>query len=154
LGGANQHGTATLTLGEKTATANQLLDEIDISFAGTNGHAIINFGADQDSTTASTIQQVMIKGFRVGVDELNFGNLLKVGTSGVTLDSFTGGAIGHFNTTTSATTTTPTPVADVLVGGNNNATYLAYDHDGIGVSAIVVLDGVSVSSYKSSVGLS
>jgi hypothetical protein len=154
LGSANQQGTASLTLGDQTAVANQLLDEIDISFTGTNGHAIINFGADQDATTAATIQRVMIKGFRLGVDELNFGDLLMVGTTGVTLDSFTGGAIGHFNTTTpSSTTSTPAPVADVLVGGNNNATYLAYDYDGTGVSAIIVLDGVAASAYKTANGL-
>ena len=124
---------------------------------GSEGHAIINFGADQDATTASTIQQVLVKGFRAGVDELHFGNLHQVATSGVTLDSFTGGAIGHFNTTTSgstASTTTPTPVADVFVGGNDHATYLAYDYDGVGISAIIVLDGVAASAYKTANGLS
>lgn len=152
LGGASQHGTATLTLGEQSAAANQLLDEVDISFSGSAGKAIINFGADQDSTTVSTIQQVLIKGFRLGVDELNFGGLAEVATTGVTLESFIGGAIGHFNTTT-GTTTTPQPVADVYVGGNTHATYLAYDYDGTGISAIVVLDGISASDYKTANGL-
>jgi hypothetical protein len=41
----------------------------------------------------------------------------------------------------------------VLVGGNNNATYLAYDYDGTGVSAIIVLDGVAASAYKTANGL-
>ena len=86
----------------------------------------------------------------MGVDDLHFGDLLMVGTTGVTLASFTGGAIGHFNMTTSTTTgtTSPTPVADVLVGGNNSATYLAYDYDGTGISAIVVLDGVAASAFR------
>ncbi len=73
-------------------------------------------------------------------------------TTGLTLESFIGGAIGHFNTTT-GTTTTPQPVADVYVGGNTHATYLAYDYDGTGISAIVVLDGISASDYKTANGL-
>lgn len=152
LGGADQHGTANLTLGEKTAAANQLLDEIDISFSGSSGKAIINFGVDQDGTSSSAIQQVLVTGFRLGVDELNFSGLSKVATTGVTLDSFIGGAIGHFNTATGATTT-PQPVADVFIGGNANATYIAYDYDGTGISAIVVLEGVSASDYKTANGL-
>jgi hypothetical protein len=44
-------------------------------------------------------------------------------------------------------------VADVLIGGNDSATYLAYDHDGTGISAIITLDGVSASAYKTANGL-
>ncbi len=155
LGGANQHGITTLNLGEKTAAANQLLDEVDISFTDSSGKAVINFGADQDATSAATLQKVFIKGFRLGIDEVNFSGLLKVATTGVTLDSFTSSAIGHFNTSTASTTgtSTATPVADMLIGGNDRATYIAYDYDGVGISAIAILDGISASSYKASVGL-
>jgi hypothetical protein len=153
LGGANQHGMTKITLGEKTATANQLLDEINIAFEGSSGKSIIQFGADQDIKTDAEIQRVLIKGFRLGHDELNFDGLANVATTARTLDGFISSAISHFNTSTPTGTVTPPLVADVLVGGNDQSTYLAYDHDGTGISAIIVLDGVSASQYKTANGM-
>ncbi len=153
LGGDGESGLTTLTLGETGSTANQLLDQIDISFTDTSGKAVLNFAADQDSVTGSSIQQVLVTGFRIGDDELNFGGLSLVSTSAKTLESFISNALSNFNTTTSSGTTTATPVAEVFIGGNDTATYLAYDHDGTGISAIIVLDGVSASAYKTANGL-
>ena len=51
------------------------------------------------------------------------------------------------------TTSTQVKVADVFVGGNDSVTYLAYDHDGTGISAIITLDGVSASQYKTANGM-
>ncbi len=153
LGGANQHGMTKITLGEKTATANQLLDEINIAFEGSSGKSIIQFGADQDIKTDAEIQRVLIKGFRLGHDELNFDGLANIATTARTLDGFISSAISHFNTSTPTGTVTPPLVADVLVGGNDQSTYLAYDHDGTGISAIIVLDGVSASQYKTANGM-
>jgi hypothetical protein len=153
LGGDGESGLTTLTLGETGSTANQLLDQIDISFTDTSGKAVLNFAADQDSVTGSSIQQVLVTGFRIGEDELNFGGLSLVSTSAKTLESFISSALSNFNTTTSSGTTTTTPVAEVFIGGNDTATYFAYDHDGTGISAIIVLDDVSASAYKTANGL-
>ena len=153
LGGDGESGVTTLTLGETASAANQLLDQIDISFTGTSGKAILNFAADQDSVTASGIQQVLVTGFRIGEDELNFGGLSLVSTSAKTLDSFISSALSNFNTATTSGTTTAPPVAEVFIGGNDTATYLAYDYDGTGISAIIVLDDVSASAYKTANGL-
>lgn len=152
LGGSGDAGVASLTLGEKTSAANQLLDQVDISFSGSSGKAIVNFGADQDSMTSSAIQQVLVKGFRIDQDELNFGTLSKVATTAKTLDGFISAAVDNFNTTAGGTTTSQ-PVAEVFIGGNDSQTYLAYDYDGSGISAIIVLDGVSASAYKTHNGL-
>ena len=155
LGGADQLGVAKLTLGEKSASANQLLDEIDISFTGLNGKSIIEFGADQDIKTEAEIQRVLIKGFRLGQDELNFDGLAKVASTAKTFDGFLLSTMSHFNTASaSGTTSAQTKVADVFVGGNDSATYLAYDYDGTGISAIITLDGVSASQYKTANGMS
>ncbi|MCE2832725.1 MAG: hypothetical protein LW709_12050 [Oxalobacteraceae bacterium] len=48
---------------------------------------------------------------------------------------------------------TQVKVADVFVGGNDSVTYLAYDHDGTGISAIITLDGVAASQYKTANGM-
>ncbi len=152
LGGSGEAGIASLTLGEKTSAANQLVDQVDIAFSGSSGKAIVNFGADQDSMTASALQQVLVKGFRIDQDELNFGTLSKVVTTAKTLDGFISAAIDNFNTTSSGTTSSQ-PVAEVFIGGNDSQTYLAYDYDGTGISAIIVLDGVSASAYKTHNGL-
>ncbi len=154
LGNAGHAGTTTLVLGEKASAANQLLDGVDISFSGSTGKAIIEFGADQDATTETAIQQVLIKGFRIGHDELHFDGLASVATTARTLDGFINSAMNHFNTgAVVGTTSTQFKVADVFVGGNDNVTYLAYDHDGTGISAIITLDGVSASQYKTANGM-
>jgi hypothetical protein len=154
LGNAGHYGTTTLILGEKTSAVNQLLDAVDISFSGSTGKAIIEFGADQDTTTDTAIQQVLIKGFRLGHDELHFDGLANVATTAKTLDGFINSAMNHFNTgAVIGTTSTQVKVADVFVGGNDSVTYLAYDHDGTGISAIITLDGVSASQYKTANGM-
>ena len=154
LGNAGHEGTTTLILGEKTSAVNQLLDAVDISFSGSAGKAIIEFGADQDTTTDTAIQQVLIKGFRLGHDELHFDGLANVATTAKTLDGFINSAMNHFNTgAVIGTTSTQVKVADVFVGGNDSVTYLAYDHDGTGISAIITLDGVSASQYKTANGM-
>jgi len=154
LGNEGHAGLTTLSLGEKSSTTNQLLDAIDISFSGTLGKAVVEFGVDQDSTTEAAIQRVLIKGFRLGQDELHFEGLAGVSTTARTLDSFVNFAMNHFNTgIATGTPSTQFTVADVLVGGNESTTYLAYDHDGTGISAIITLEGVSASAYKTANGL-
>ncbi|NDC07916.1 MAG: hypothetical protein EBZ75_01025, partial [Oxalobacteraceae bacterium] len=101
------------------------------------------------------IQRVLIKGFRLGQDELNFDGLAKVASTAKTFDGFLLSTMNHFNTASaSGTTSAQTKVADVFVGGNDSATYLAYDYDGTGISAIITLDGVSASQYKTANGMS
>jgi hypothetical protein len=154
LGDADHSGTTTLTLGDKVSAANQLLDDIDISFSGSNGKAIIEFGADQDSVTGTAIQRVSIKGFRLGHDELHFDGLAGVATTATTLDGFVNSAINRFNTgQVTGTTSSLNTVANVLIGGSDSTTYLAYDHDGTGISAIIMLEGISASAYKTANGL-
>ncbi|MFN5354018.1 MAG: hypothetical protein ACK5BB_08525 [Burkholderiaceae bacterium] len=154
LGDTDHAGTTTLTLGDKASAVNQLLDNIDISFTGANGKAIIEFGADQDSLTDAAVQRVLIKGFRLGHDELHFDGLAGVATTARTLDGFVNSAINHFNTgQVTGTTSSLNTVADVLIGGNDSTTYLAYDHDGTGISAIILLEGISASAYKTANGL-
>jgi hypothetical protein len=154
LGDADHAGTTTLTLGDKASAVNQLLDNIDIGFTGANGKAIIEFGADQDSLTDAAVQRVLIKGFRLGHDELHFDGLAGVATTARTLDGFVNSAINHFNTgQVTGTTSSLNTVADVLIGGNDSTTYLAYDHDGRGISAIIMLEGISASAYKTANGL-
>ncbi|MFM8462711.1 MAG: hypothetical protein ACKOA0_01200, partial [Burkholderiaceae bacterium] len=154
LGNEGHAGLTTLSLGEKSSTTNQLLDAIDIGFSGTLGKAVVEFGVDQDSTTEAAIQRVLIKGFRLGQDELHFEGLAGVSTTARTLDGFVNFAINHFNTgVATGAPSTQFTVADVLVGGNESTTYLAYDHDGTGISAIITLEGVSASAYKTANGL-
>jgi hypothetical protein len=154
LGHDGHAGLTTLMLGDKSSNTNHLLDTIDIGFSGTSGKAIIKFGVDQDSTTEAAIQRVLIKGFRMGHDELNFEGLASVSTTARTLDGFVNFAMNHFNTgAATGTPSTQFTVADVLVGGNESTTYLAYDHDGTGISAIITLEGVSASAYKTAHGL-
>ena len=154
LGNSGHAGTTTLILGDKSSAVNQLLDAVDISFSDGVGKAIIEFGADQDTTTDTAIQRVLIKGFRLGHDELHFDGLANVATTARTLDGFINSAMNHFNTgSATGTPSTQFKVADVFVGGNDNVTYLAYDHDGTGISAIITLDCVSASQYKTANGL-
>jgi hypothetical protein len=142
LGDADHSGTTTLTLGDK------------VSFSGSNGKAIIEFGADQDSVTGTAIQRVSIKGFRLGHDELHFDGLAGVATTATTLDGFVNSAINRFNTgQVTGTTSSLNTVANVLIGGSDSTTYLAYDHDGTGISAIIMLEGISASAYKTANGL-
>ena len=154
LGNCGHAGTTTLILGDKTSAVNQLLDVVDISFSGGIGKAIIEFGADQDTTAVNDLQKVLIKGFRLGQDELNFDGLANVATTAKTLDGFINLAMSHFNMVSgTGTPSTQLKVADVLVGGNDSATYIACDHDGTGISAIITLDGISASQYKTANGL-
>jgi hypothetical protein len=154
LGNSGHAGTTTLSLGDKSSAVNQLLDAVDISFSGSSGKAIIEFGADQDNTTDTAIQQVLIKGFRLGHDELHFDGLANVATTARTLDGFINSAMNHFNTgSATGTPSTQFKVADVFVGGNDSVTYLAYDHDGTGISAIITLEGVAASQYKTANGM-
>jgi hypothetical protein len=154
LGDADHSGTTTLTLGDKASAANQLLDDIDISFSGSNGKAIIKFGADQDSLTDVAVQRVLIKGFRLGHDELHFDGLAGVATTATKLGDFVDSAINRFNTgQVTGTPSSLNTVANVLIGGSDSTTYLAYDHDGTGISAIIMLEGISASAYKTANGL-
>ena len=57
------------------------------------------------------------------------------------------------STSVIGTTGTQVMVADVFVGRNNSVTYLAYDRNGTGISAIITLDCVSASQYKTANGL-
>jgi filamentous hemagglutinin len=166
LGAEGHLGTTTFNMtGSNASGGDKVVGEIDISFSSTSGKAIINFQADQDTTTASAVSVMKLDGFRLNSDEISFGGLsgsAKLAyfgspVSANSLDDFLSLAIPRFNTATPAAGTTPTLVSKVLVGGDVDTTYLAYDIDGTGISAVVVLDQVGfkdyMAKYSTSVGL-
>ncbi len=142
MGGATQHGTALLTLnGTAAATGNQLVDTIDIDFTGSAGQAVIRFDADQDNLTAAALPVVKLSGFRLETDALHFGSLpgIDLETGFTSLSAFTSSALSHFS-----------PGAPgVFAGGSTglDKTFIAYDIDGSGVTAIIELDGVGVHDF-------
>ena len=143
IGGASQRGTADLTLtGNSVPAGSSLVEKIDIAFSGTSGHAVLRFDVDQDHQTSNGLEKVTLSGFRLDVDELHFGNLvgLDYETGITTVSAFTSTALDHFN---------GAPGAAVFAGGsqNGNTTFIAYDLDGSGVSAIIVLDGVNINDF-------
>ncbi len=148
LGSAAHHGTVALTLtGDNAAAGNQLVDTIAIDFTGTSGQAIVRFDADQDNVGANLLPVVTVKGFRLDADGLHFGNLQGVESEFAlpTLGAFTAAALEHFNTGGAAAA----PVSGIFAGGSNglDKTFIAYDIDGIGVTAIIELDGVSLDEF-------
>ncbi len=157
IGGTGQRGTAELTLtGHSAATGNKLVDVIDIDFSGKAGRAAIQFDVDQDNLTASALPVVKLFGFRLDADSLYFGTVsgLEFETGITSLNAFTSAALDHFNTGAQGT-----PVSAVFAAGSStlNKTFVAYDIDGSGISAIIELDGVKlndfVNHYQTSNGL-
>ena len=147
LGGTGQRGTAELTLtGDSAATGNKLVDLIDIDFTGAAGRAMVHFNVDQDNLSQTGLSAVKLSGFRLDTDVLHFGNLTGVeyelGIS--SLSTFTSAALEHFNLNAQGT-----PVAGIFAGGTSglNKTFIAYDLDGTGISAIIELDGVKVTDF-------
>ena len=161
LGGTSQRGSAELTLaGDVPGTGNQVVDVIDIDFTGTFGHAAVNFDVDQDNVTADVTPVIKLLGFRTDADALHFGSLQSIqAATGVTttLSGFTSAALAHFNTETGDNAV---PVTGVLVGGSSvqDKTFIAYDIDGTGISAIIELDNVDpevfLNAYRTANGLS
>jgi len=160
LGATGQRGTAELTLAGDTAeSGNQFVEVIDVDFTGQLGHASVNFNIDQDNLTAGEITMLKVVGFRADADALHFGNLQGIQAADgltTTLTGFMNSALEHFNMDGGDEAV---PVTGVLVGGSLvlDKTFIAYDIDGSGITAIIELDNVDpeafLNAYRTANGL-
>ncbi len=160
LGATGQRGTAELTLAGDTAeSGNQFVEVIDVDFTGQLGHASVNFNIDQDNLTAAEITMLKVVGFRADADALHFGNLQGIQAADgltTTLTGFMNSALEHFNMDGGDEAV---PVTGVLVGGSLvlDKTFIAYDIDGSGITAIIELDNVDpeafLNAYRTANGL-